>query len=610
LWLTVKKELLVILVMVGLLASGMLRLQPAEANFKPAPLPHIYIRSDGGITPPSAPISQNGNVYTLTGDINNSVLDIKRSNAMIDGAGFSLPSYGYEEAILLTGVTNVTVTNFNITGRNIAIHLNASSYNTIVGNSIVDASSYGIWLSDRSDGNEISGNSIERCYYGIYIGNSRNNVVRNNSIVSQETPPPLVIGISQNTPPPFVIGVNFAVVGSVLEDFVNDVDDSNIVDGKPVYYWVNRQNAEVPPNAGYVALVNCTGITVKNQNLTKNKQGVLLAWTTGSTVRGSSMEYNADGIYLLHSSGNLIANNSAYANHGIEDNEGNGIRMENSHDNILSGNNVTSNYAAGIQVSACSGDKILGNSIASNSRNGIRIINYSNKLTIYRNYLTDNSEIALRITDSTDNFIVGNNITENHGFALQLMGSQKGNTIYGNNFVNNQVYGKLQVSMPGVSAQQPVPNSNAWDNGTIGNYWYDYLTRYTNASEIGASGIGDTPFVINENNVDHYPLIAPIDASTVDLTNAGSSPPPASPSPTSSATATPNSSTSPFASSSSGPSPTEQPTASNEQPRAGDNNEFTLTMYVATALITIALASIAVVAVMLRKIYSDKVTGK
>ncbi len=604
-----KKELLVILVMAVLLASGVLRLQFAEANFKPAPLPHIYIRSDGGITPPSAPISQNGNVYTLTGDINNSVLDIKRSNAVINGAGFSLPSYGYDEAILLTGVTNVTVTNFNITGRNIAIHLNVSSYNTVVGNNITDASSYGIWLSDHSDGNEISGNSIERCYYGIYIGNSRNNVVRNNSIVSQETPPPLVID-GQNTPPPLVIGVNFAVAGSVLEDFVNDVDDSNTVDGKPVYYWVNRQNAEVPPNAGYVALVNCTNITVQNQNLTKNKQGVLLAWTTESTVRGSRMEYNTDGIYLLHSSGNLIANNSAYANHGIEDNEGNGIRMENSHDNAISGNTLTSNYAAGIHVSACSGDKILDNSITSNSRNGIRIVNYSNKLTIFRNYLIDNSEIALRITDSTDNVIVGNNITENHGFALQLMGSQKGNTIFGNSFVNNRVYGTLQVSMPGVSAQQPVANSNAWDNGTIGNYWCDYLTRYTNASEIGASGIGDTPFVVNENNIDHYPLMAPIDASAISLQAPESSPPPASPTPTSSPTATPNSSPSPFASSSSGPSPTEQPTASNEQPSAGDNNESTLTMYVVTAVITIALASIAVVALMLRKIYSDKVTDK
>jgi hypothetical protein len=50
---------------------------------------------------------------------------------------------------------------------------------------------------------------------------------------------------------------------------------------------------------------------------------------------------------------------------------------------------------------------------------------------------------------------------------------------------------------------------NVWDNGTSGNYWSDYITRYPNASEIGSSEIGDTQFYINENNYDRYPLMEP-----------------------------------------------------------------------------------------------------
>jgi hypothetical protein len=68
-----------------------------------------------------------------------------------------------------------------------------------------------------------------------------------------------------------------------------------------------------------------------------------------------------------------------------------------------------------------------------------------------------------------------------------------------------------------------------WDNGSIGNYWYDYLTRFPNASEIGTSGIGNTPYKINQvdkawingklvdvtwilgNVIDHYPLMLPDD---------------------------------------------------------------------------------------------------
>jgi hypothetical protein len=52
---------------------------------------------------------------------------------------------------------------------------------------------------------------------------------------------------------------------------------------------------------------------------------------------------------------------------------------------------------------------------------------------------------------------------------------------------------------------------NVWDNGSVGNYWNDYLTKYPNASEIGNSGIGDTPYVIDADNVDNYPLMAPFE---------------------------------------------------------------------------------------------------
>jgi hypothetical protein len=54
---------------------------------------------------------------------------------------------------------------------------------------------------------------------------------------------------------------------------------------------------------------------------------------------------------------------------------------------------------------------------------------------------------------------------------------------------------------------------NVWDNGKEGNYWSEYTTRYPNASEVGNTGVGDTPFYINENNVDRYPLTSPFDAS-------------------------------------------------------------------------------------------------
>jgi hypothetical protein len=54
-----------------------------------------------------------------------------------------------------------------------------------------------------------------------------------------------------------------------------------------------------------------------------------------------------------------------------------------------------------------------------------------------------------------------------------------------------------------------------WDNGyrSGGNYWSDYngtdsyKGQYQN--ETGSDGIGDTPYVIDANNTDNYPLMFP-----------------------------------------------------------------------------------------------------
>lgn len=93
---------------------------------------------------------------------------------------------------------------------------------------------------------------------------------------------------------------------------------------------------------------------------------------------------------------------------------------------------------------------------------------------------------------------------------------------------------------------------NIWDNGypSGGNYWSDYLTKYPNATEIGSSGIGNMPYVMDANNTDQYPFMLSVITPT-------SSP---TPKPTATPTPTP-SPTSPTGSPTSTPSPTSAPTA-------------------------------------------------
>jgi len=46
--------------------------------------------------------------------------------------------------------------------------------------------------------------------------------------------------------------------------------------------------------------------------------------------------------------------------------------------------------------------------------------------------------------------------------------------------------------------------NTTWDNGCEGNYWSIY-----NETDLNRDGIGDTPYIIDGNNQDNYPLMNP-----------------------------------------------------------------------------------------------------
>jgi parallel beta-helix repeat protein len=97
---------------------------------------------------------------------------------------------------------------------------------------------------------------------------------------------------------------------------------------------------------------------------------------------------------------------------------------------------------------------------------------------------------------------MGNSIT-NNDWGIWLGGSSN-NSIYYNDFVNN----RLQVYLYNLGV-------NAWDCSypSGGNYWSDYngsdLYSGPYQNETGYDWIGDSPYVIDQNNIDRYPLMHP-----------------------------------------------------------------------------------------------------
>jgi len=466
----------------------------AEANFLPiqTPQPAFIILSDGSVDPLAAPIQRNGDVYSLTDNIIGYTIAVERDNIVLDGSGYTLQGNGNSTGVFIKNLNNVTVRNMEISNFYYGIRLLSDVYMEISGN------------------HTVSGNIITNSNHGIYILHSSNNVLRNNQM-------------NNNT---HSLYVTYSPLSLDITSFVNDIDTSNTVNGKPIYYWVNQQNKDVPPDAGYVGLINCTNIMVQNLDLTHNSQGILLVYTTHSTIIRNKVTNNGgDGIYVYKSSNNIISENT------ITNNGNYGISLFYSSNNIISENTITANNQTGIYLTTASNNSINGNKITLNNE-GIHIYSSSTNNNIVGNTITENNEYGVSISwDSNNNFvsenyianngkgiyvkeasnnrIIGNTVKENSGWGIRLEGGQRDNIIYHNYFIDNNVGEGLQVSIPGLwepGVWEP-GNPNVWDDGEKGNYWSDYTTRYTNATEIGDSGIGDTPFYINSNNIDYHPIM-------------------------------------------------------------------------------------------------------
>jgi parallel beta-helix repeat protein len=283
----------------------------------------IYIRADGSIDLPTAPISTLDNItYTFTANIYDSIV-VERDNIIIDGNGYTLQGSGtlHSKGINLTGRSNVTIKNMEIKTFDDGIELWSSNYNSICGNNITNNYGHGIYLEYSSD-NSISGNALYSNELGMYIS-AGNNTVVNNTIDNNAFG--MYLGSSNNLLRDNELFANHYNLISPLFPSVqapyNDIDISNTVNGKPIYYLVNQSNLDINPSSfpdvGYLALVNCFNVTVKGLTLTNNGQGILLSQCVNCTIEGNSLKNNLIAI-PAYTNGTTFSNNLIVENyHGI-----------------------------------------------------------------------------------------------------------------------------------------------------------------------------------------------------------------------------------------------------------------------------------------------------
>ncbi len=198
--------------------------------------------------------------------------------------------------------------------------------------------------------------------------------------------------------------------------------------------------------------------------------------------RGSP--YFDAGIRLDYvSNGNLIDNT-------VSDNYY-GIRLEESDNNIVSGNTANNSFHYGIYLDYCDNNIVSENHFTNGGSTGI-VLNNGEYNTISRNTVNYNSYAGIRLW-GWNNDVLENTVNYNEDIGIQLSSQSDDNNIY-LNCLNN--------TLNAVDAAYGLDNH--WDVGSKGNFWADY----TGLDEDG-NGIGDVPYNISgiAGNQDNFPLM-------------------------------------------------------------------------------------------------------
>jgi len=245
-----------------------------------------------------------------------------------------------------------TLANNNASNNDIGIFISLSTYNTLANNNASN-NDIGIWMYDSSN-NTLTGNTVHsNNNYGIWMDHSSNSTLTSNKM-------------SENAR-------NFGVHGpdcieyAEYTEYAQNIDTSNTVDGKPIYYWVDQKDRQIPSDAGFVGVVNGTNITVRDLTLTNNRYGVLFVNIENSRIENVTASNNDYGIQLGFSSNNTLTSNTASNNR-------NGIRLDASRYNTLVNNTLANNSDGIVLVSSImdsSSDNLLYNNYFNNTNNNV-----------------------------------------------------------------------------------------------------------------------------------------------------------------------------------------------------------------------------------------------
>jgi len=389
-----------------------------------------------------------------------------RSTTIIDGGSTAI--------VVNVTASGVTISNFTIQhGEGIWPSCGIFTYhssNNIIDSNIVLNNTYGIYLYELCNSNIITGNNVSNNKDGIWLAISNDNIVEGNNVYSNDECG-VVLGLSDNN-------------------------------------------------------------TISYNDFSKNGIGIILTESSNNTVSDNDVYLNSgNGIQLSASDYNILIGNNAYSNNkgtGPPYSIGGGVVLGLSNNNTVDGNDVYSNGNHGIWLDQCADNWVSNNKVWDNYV-GIYLTSSNNTNTVGYNDASDNY-YGILLGDSGNSIVIGNHVSGNQA-GICFLASSSDNTVTCNNVLNNYIgiYLQFELSKNLISHNNFINNTQhvgiypsgyaySWDDGypSGGNYWSDYvgvdIKNGPGQGLPGSDSIGDTPYIIDVNNVDHYPLMNPYGA--------------------------------------------------------------------------------------------------